>query len=122
MYDTTLRAQSLALEMIRPGLSGNDLYEAVCKLYEEAGYATSLRNGSYPQAGLIHGLGHGVGLEIHEQPNAGQRGDVLEVGHIVTVEPGLYDSRIGGVRIEDLVVVTEHGCRDLTDFEKRLVV
>jgi Xaa-Pro aminopeptidase len=122
MYDTTLRAQSLTLEMIRPGLSGKEIYETVCKLYEDAGYATSLRNGSYPAAGLIHGLGHGVGLEIHEQPGLGQRGDILEVGHIVTVEPGLYDSRIGGVRIEDLVVVTEHGCRNLTDFEKRLVV
>jgi Xaa-Pro aminopeptidase len=122
MYDTTLRAQSLALEMIRPGLSGKELYETVCKLYEDAGYATSLRNGSYPAAGLIHGLGHGVGLEIHERPGAGQRDEVLEVGHILTVEPGLYDSRIGGVRIEDLVVVTEHGCRNLTDFEKRLVV
>jgi Xaa-Pro aminopeptidase len=121
MYETTLRAQEVALELIRPGAGGKAIYEAVCRVYEEAGYATSLRTGTYPETGLIHSLGHGVGLDIHERPGLGRRDETLEVGHVVTVEPGLYDPRIGGVRIEDLVVVTEHGCRNLTRFEKRLI-
>jgi Xaa-Pro aminopeptidase len=121
MYDVTLRAQELALSLIRPQANGREIYEAVCRLYEEAGYATSLRDGSFPASGFIHGLGHGVGLEIHERPSLNRTDCTLEAGHVVTVEPGLYDARSGGVRIEDLVVVTEHGCRDLTRGEKRLV-
>jgi Xaa-Pro aminopeptidase len=122
MYDTTLRAQEAALSLIRPGASGRAIYESVCRIYEEAGYATSLCTGSFPESGFIHGLGHGVGLEIHERPGLSRRDETLAVGHVVTVEPGLYDPGIGGVRIEDLVVVTEDGCRNLTDFEKRLIV
>ncbi len=121
MYDVTLRAQELALGLIRPGANGRVVYEAVCRHYEEAGYATSLRDGAFPAKGFIHGLGHGVGLEIHERPSLNRVDSPLEAGHVVTVEPGLYDPRIGGVRIEDLVVVTEDGCRDLTHGERRLV-
>jgi Xaa-Pro aminopeptidase len=121
MYDTTLRAQEVALNMIRPGIDGREVFEAVCKIYEDAGYATQLRDGAFPKSGFIHSLGHGVGLDIHEEPKMNRRGDPLVAGHVVTVEPGLYDPRIGGVRIEDFVVVTEHGCRNLTKFEKRLV-
>jgi Xaa-Pro aminopeptidase len=121
MYDATARAHELAMSLIRPHAEGKEIYEAVCRLYEEAGYATSLRGGAFPAAGFIHGLGHGVGLEIHERPSLNRTGSTLEAGHVVTVEPGLYDARIGGVRIEDLVLVTEDGCRDLTHADKRLV-
>ncbi|HWE64403.1 MAG TPA: M24 family metallopeptidase [Chloroflexota bacterium] len=122
MYDTVLRAQEVALSMIAPGVNGRTVYAAVCRHFEDAGYATSLRTGSYPERGFIHSLGHGLGLEIHEAPHLGDRDEILDVGHVVTVEPGLYDPRIGGVRIEDVVVVTPHGCSNLTQFEKRLVV
>ncbi len=121
MYDATIAAQELALRLIRPGANGREIYEAVCKHYEGAGYATSLRTGAFPASGFIHGLGHGVGLEVHERPSLNRADDVLETGHVVTVEPGLYDQRVGGVRIEDFVVVTGDGCRNLTRFEKRLV-
>lgn len=122
MYDTTLRAQEAALKMIAPGVNGREVYEAVCRIYDEAGYPTSLHTGKYPQTGFIHSLGHGVGLQIHEGPHMGMVDETLQEGHVVTVEPGLYDPKIGGVRIEDFVVVTAHGNRNLTSFEKRLVV
>lgn len=122
MYETTRQAQELALSLIAPGADGRAIYEAVCRHYEAAGYGTSLRDGSYPATGFIHGLGHGLGLEVHEGPSMGRSGDVLEEGHVVTVEPGLYDPAIGGVRIEDAVVVTSTGYRNLTRYAKTLIV
>ena len=122
MYDTTLRAMETAFDMIRPGANGKEIDQAVCRLYEDAGYATFLRNNSYPKTGYIHSLGHGVGLQIHEEPSLGRADDMLAEGHVITVEPGLYDPAIGAVRVEDLVVVTADGYRNLTQFEKRLIV
>jgi Xaa-Pro aminopeptidase len=122
MFDATLRAQETAMRMIGPGVNGRDVYTAVCHVYEQAGFATSLRSGQYPAEGFIHGLGHGIGLEIHEEPGLRNRDQVLEPGHVVTVEPGLYFRDVGGVRIEDVVVVTDHGCDCITRFAKRLLV
>lgn len=122
MYEVTMRAQAQACGLIRPGADGQAVYEAACAVFEEAGYPTSLASGAFPSRGFLHGLGHGVGLEIHEGPALSRGHDPLAAGQVVTVEPGLYEPGRGGVRIEDLVVVTEDGCRNLTHFEKRLVV
>jgi Xaa-Pro aminopeptidase len=87
----------------------------------EAGYETLLHDqkpGEPLQRGFIHGTGHGVGLEIHEAPRVSTADEKLVPGDVVTIEPGLYYPEIGGVRIEDLVVVTEDGCRNLTRFPK----
>lgn len=73
--------------------------------------------------GFFHGTGHGVGMEIHEAPRIGlTSNDILQPGHVVTVEPGLYYPAVGGVRLEDMVVVTPQGGRNLTKFEKVLEV
>ena len=72
--------------------------------------------------GFFHGTGHGVGLEIHEPPRVGPKPDILKAGMVVTVEPGLYYLDAGGMRIEDMVVVTKEGCRVLTEAPKVLEV
>jgi Xaa-Pro aminopeptidase len=94
----------------------------------EAGYDT-LRPGQQrsknggPPRGFIHGLGHGVGLEIHELPNVGRSGTKpLAPGDVVTVEPGIYLPELGGVRLEDMLVITETGSRNLTRAPRQLVV
>jgi len=118
-YDVTLEAQEAAFDAIEPGATGAEVHDAVCDVYEKAGYPT-LRSDETAETGFIHGTGHGVGLDVHELPHVSPNGDELEPGHVITVEPGLYDPDVGGVRIEDLVVVTEDGYENLTDYEKRL--
>jgi Xaa-Pro aminopeptidase len=120
-YDLTLEAQRAALETIEAGVSGSTVHDAVCDVYEEAGVPT-LRADENTQIGFIHTTGHGVGLDIHEFPRLSEQDVELEVGNVVTVEPGLYDPAVGGVRIEDLVVVTEDGHENLTSYDKELVI
>ena len=113
----TLKAQQAALETIEAGVSGSDVHAAVCDIYEDAGVPT-LRADETTETGFIHTTGHGVGLEIHEPPRLSEQDTELEAGNVVTVEPGLYDPDVGGVRIEDLVVVTEDGYENLTSYPK----
>lgn len=122
MYHVTRDALDLALSLIRPGVTGKAVFEAVCRLYEEHGYATFLRDNQFPEEGFIHSLGHGVGLDVHEGPQLGLAENILRVDEVITVEPGLYKPGLGGVRIEDMVVVTADGCRNLTDFPKTLAL
>jgi Xaa-Pro aminopeptidase len=103
---------------LRAGADGRTLYERSCEPYIEAGHPTQLTKvpGTVLEDGYFHGLGHGVGLEVHERPNMGRLGDELLAGDVVTVEPGCYRRGFGGCRLEDLVVVTEDGCEVLTNF------
>lgn len=113
IYKVTLTAQLAALGAIRPGVSCRDADAVARGIISEAGY------GKY----FGHGLGHGVGLEIHEAPRLNQHSDtILQPGMAVTVEPGIYIPGQGGVRIEDLVLVTETGCEILTKLPKDLKV
>jgi Xaa-Pro aminopeptidase len=112
-YDLVLRAQLAGLEAVRPGVTGFDADAVVRDIITEAGHGEHFQ----------HGTGHGVGLEIHEGPRLSLTASdaTLEPGMVVTVEPGVYLPGIGGVRIEDLLVVTTDGCERLTGYPKELI-
>ncbi|MFQ5882532.1 MAG: M24 family metallopeptidase [Candidatus Methylomirabilales bacterium] len=118
MYEAVLQAQERACALIRDGADGAAIHQEVVALFERLGFPTGEADGR--MQGFFHGTGHGLGLEIHEPPRIGKSGAVLRGGNVVTVEPGLYYPTEGGVRIEDVVVVTDTGCRTLTQFHKLL--
>ena len=119
-----LEAQQAGLDAVRPGANGRDVHFACCEVFKQHGYGSLPRayRDIESDARFIHGTGHGLGLEIHEYPRINETDVVLEVGDVITVEPGLYDPRLGGIRIEDLVVVTETGCRNLTTLPKQFLL
>ena len=109
-------ALDAAKAAVRPGITGRELFDATCELFESAGYPTQ-RTTDGEANGFQHSLGHGVGLEIHEAPGLGLSGrDPLVAGDVIAIEPGLWDERAGGVCHEDLVLVTETGGEVLTRF------
>jgi Xaa-Pro aminopeptidase len=113
VYNLVLEAQLAALEAIKPGLKGKEIDRVARDIISKAGY------GEY----FGHGLGHSVGLEIHESPFLNTREEkVLEPGMIVTVEPGIYIPGWGGVRIEDMVLVTNSGAEVLTQASKEFII
>jgi Xaa-Pro aminopeptidase len=120
-HELTIEAMEAAIEAVEPGVTGAAVHDAVCDVYEAAGYET-LRSNPEADTGFIHSTGHGVGLDVHEQPSVAPGGEELEPGHIITIEPGLYDPDVGGMRVEDLLVVTEGGSENLTTYHKNLVV
>jgi Xaa-Pro aminopeptidase len=116
MYDAVLAAQRGALRSIRHGARASDIHGAILKRFEARGFHTGKIGGR--MQGFFHGTGHGLGLEIHEPPRIAMTDVTLESGMVVTVEPGLYYAGLGGVRIEDTVLVTRAGIRNLTRFPK----
>jgi Xaa-Pro aminopeptidase len=109
VYDLVLRAQEEALAAVRPGPTGREVDAVARAIIDDAGHAEHFG----------HGLGHGVGLEVHEGPRLSKQGeDVLAAGNIVTVEPGVYVPGAVGVRIEDLVAITDHGHEVLSGLSK----
>ncbi len=110
VFDTVLKAHDLAMEAVKPGVPLRDIDAVARQHITEAGY------GDY----FGHGLGHGVGLDVHEFPVVSPRGTAdAQVGSVFTIEPGIYVPGLGGVRIEDMVLVTASGCRSLTRIDKK---
>ena len=117
-WELTRASLDAVMPLLKPGAVCRELHAASCEPFEAAGKPTvrtkppdtSLEEGYY------HGLGHGVGLEVHERPNLGRSDETLIAGDVVTVEPGCYRPGFGGCRLEDLVVITDDGCEVLTEF------
>lgn len=105
-------------DAVRPGITGRELHAMTCDVFEAAGHRTQRTGpGDDPNEGFQFSLGHGIGLEVHEDPGMGQAGrSPLIPGDVLAVEPGLWEREIGGVRYEDLLLVTEDGCEVLTDY------
>jgi len=113
MYATVQAGQKIGFDQIRDGIDGKDIHQKILALFEARGFHTGRINGR--MQGFFHGTGHGLGLDIHEPPRIAPVEATLRAGHVVTVEPGLYYLGVGGVRLEDVVVVTPRGNRNLTD-------
>ncbi len=118
MYQAVLDGQDIAFNSIRNGVDGAKIHARIQKLFEERGFHTGHLGGR--MQGFFHGTGHGLGLDIHEEPRISLGQFILKTGHVVTVEPGLYYSGAGGVRLEDDVLVTKTGCVNLVRLPKRL--
>ena len=111
IYRTVLAAQERAISAIRPGAKAHDIDAEARTVIDEAGF------GGF----FDHGLGHGIGMEIHEAPRIRKgSADVLDVGNVITVEPGIYLPDWGGIRIEDDVLVTDDGCEVLSHVPKSI--
>ena len=115
MYDALREAKQLGISHVKAGVSGADVHLAVVDFFKERGYETDTR-------GFVHNLGHGVGLQVHEMPTVGPAGKALESGNVITIEPGLYYPGIGGVRLEDIGVVTSKGFKNFTTFPEELIL
>jgi Xaa-Pro aminopeptidase len=118
LWDTVREGQAMAMKAMKPGAEGLKIHNEVKQFFTQQGFPTEVRDGQ--QVGFFHGTGHGLGLEIHEFPRFQKT--VFKPGQVITVEPGLYYPGLGGVRIEDVAVVTENGNRLISKFEKRLEI
>jgi len=111
-------ALDLSVAAVRPGIAGSELNRICCEVFEEHGFPTLLSKqpGEVLKDGFYHSLGHGVGLEVHEQPTLGRGPGELVAGDVIAVEPGLYRNGYGGCRLEDIVLVTDDGAEVLTEY------
>ena len=120
VYEAVRLGQEFAFKLIRDVIQGSAVHEMILDLFRQRGFSTGKINGR--MQGFFHGTGHGLGLDIHEPPRIGVSNSTLRSGHVVTVEPGLYYVGVGGVRLEDAVVVTPNGNRNLTRYHKVLEI
>jgi len=120
MYRTVLEGQDIGLQEVCAGAETRSIHQAILHHFEQQGFHTGMHEGQ--QQGFFHGTGHGVGLDIHESPRVSLSDDILCCNQVVTVEPGLYYPKLGGIRLEDMVVVRNNGCDNLTQHERILEI
>jgi Xaa-Pro aminopeptidase len=122
MHETCVEALDAAIELIRAGANGRDVHREVCRRLVEGGFGTTTKGfeGRADGPRMIHSTGHGVGLEVHEGPQLRDLDYPLDAGDVVTVEPGLYELGLGGVRVEDTGIVTAGGFRNFTSLPRSL--
>jgi len=118
LWETCLAGQKQALKAIKPGINGKLVQEGVKDYFKKQGYPTEQREGRW--TGFFHGLGHGLGMEIHESPRIAAT--TFQPGQVVTVEPGIYVPGIGGARHEDVITITGAGHQLLSRFPKELEI
>jgi Xaa-Pro aminopeptidase len=123
-WELSREAMERSLAAIRSGVAGAEVHRVASEVFSDAGYPTQLTKepGQVLDEGFYHGLGHGVGLEVHEDPGLGRNGVELVAGDVVAVEPGCYRPGFGGCRLEDIVLVTEDGCEPISSFPYDLEV
>ncbi|MDA1192230.1 MAG: Xaa-Pro peptidase family protein [Candidatus Poribacteria bacterium] len=117
-YEAVLAAQQHGIEMLKPGVNGKDIHAAVAQFLSDKGFKTHVVEGK-PQ-GFFHATGHSIGVEAHERPRLALRDEFIEIGNVVTIEPGLYYMGVGGIRIEDDIHVTDDGPVSLSTIDKTL--
>lgn len=120
LYQCVLECQRELILRVKPGVPVKNLMEFATEFFEKHGYG--LKKSENSCEGFIHSVGHGLGLDLHEYPSVSYNDTLLQPGMVITIEPGLYFKSIGGVRIEDDVLITENGCEVLSKCDYELVV
>ncbi len=122
MHQTVVEAKAAATAATRAGATGEDVHRATAGVITARGYEMGMPDGQWPEGfiGMVHGTGHGIGLDVHEPPLLDFGSGELVVGDALTIEPGLYAKHIGGIRVEDMVVVTADGCTSLNSIPEGL--
>ncbi|MEO2025187.1 MAG: Xaa-Pro peptidase family protein [Fuerstiella sp.] len=122
MNETVRKAKSAGVNAVAPGVTGEQVHRATIQVIQDQGFSVGLPDDQAPDSycAMTHGTGHGVGLDVHEPPLLDMKGPKLLVGDVLTIEPGLYRRDMGGVRVEDMVVVTKDGCINLNTLSEEL--
>lgn len=122
MHAAVVEAKEAAVAATKAGVTGEQVHAATAEVIRRLGYAMGLPGENDPDdyCAMTHGTGHGIGLDVHEPPLLDRGGPPLVVGDALTIEPGLYSRAIGGVRVEDMVIVTEDGCLNLNKLQEGL--
>ena len=115
-HGLVLQALAKAAATVRPGVTGRQLWEQACDLFEAHGFPTQRKPGAVIMDGFPTALGHGVGLEVHEEPTLGRSGGALVAGDVISIEPYLCRAGFGAIQVEDIFLVTEDGAERLSSF------